>query len=58
MSQWQTPLVLGKFAGHALGKIEVPRKGDFVAALLAVGMAREYHGGKRSIFQSINEGEM
>jgi len=38
---------LGKFAGRALGKIEVPDKGDLGAALMQAGLAREYHGGHR-----------
>ncbi len=38
---------LGKYAGRALGKIEVPGKGDLGAALLAAGLAKEYHGGRR-----------
>jgi len=38
---------LGKFAGRALGKIEVPGKGDLGAALMQAGLAREYHGGHR-----------
>ena len=38
---------LGKFAGRALGKLEVPGKGDLGKALLAAGLAREYHGGRR-----------
>jgi len=42
-----TGVHLGKFAGRALGKIEVPGKGDLGSALLAAGMAREYHGGHR-----------
>lgn len=38
---------LGKFAGRALGKLEVPGKGDLGSALLQAGLAREYHGGHR-----------
>ncbi len=38
---------LGKYAGRALGRLEVPGRGDLGAALLAAGLAREYHGGHR-----------
>lgn len=42
---------MGKFAGRDLGKIEVPEKGDFGAALLAAGMAKEYHGGRGAVIE-------
>jgi len=38
---------LGKYAGRALGRIEVEGKGDLGEALIAVGHAHEYHGGHR-----------
>lgn len=38
---------LGKYAGRALGRIEVIGKGFLGPALIAAGHAREYHGGAR-----------
>ncbi len=37
----------GKYAGRALGRIEIPGKGFIGPALIEAGLAREYHGGAR-----------
>ncbi len=43
---WVSGVRLGKYAGRVLGKIAVNGK-DLGQALLAAGLARPYHGGKR-----------